>query len=151
MAQLRVGIAHGPEDWPEAAGPARRGRRKSDAQEVAEALSRGGHEVFSILVDGSRDCLTKLAGVESDLVFNLVEGFGDDDTKEPYVAAYYELLGLRYTGSGPLGLSLAMDKALTKKILHFHGVLTPQFVTLYRGRLGWAHDLDFPIVMCAKS
>ncbi len=147
MAQLRIGIAHGPEDWPEAADPARRGRRKSDVQEVAEALRRAGHEVFSICVDGSRDCLAKLAGVQADLTFNLVEGFGDDDTKEPYVAAYYDLLGIRYTGSGPGGLSLAMDKVVTKKVLQFHGVLTPQFVTLYRGRLEWAHDLEFPVIV----
>jgi len=110
-------------------------------------LARAGHDVFFIVVDGSRECLTKLAGVESDLIFNLVEAFGGDDTKEPFVAAYYDLLGLRYTGSGPRGLSLAMDKGLTKKVLQFHGVQTPKFVTVFRGRLDWAHDLDFPVIV----
>ncbi len=147
MAQLRIAIAHGPDDWPEGSEAGRRGRRKSDAQEIAGVLARGGHEVFSVVVDGSRDCLVKLAAVEADLVFNLVEGFGEDDTKEPCVAGYYDLLGLRYTGSGLRGLSLAMDKALTKKVLHFHGIPTPQFVTLYRGRLGWAHDVEFPVIV----
>ena len=39
--------------------------------------------------------------------------------------AYYDLLGLRYTGSGARGLTLAMDKALAKKVFSFHGVATP--------------------------
>ncbi len=147
MAQLRIGIAHSPEDWPEAPGPEGRRRRKSDIQEVTEVLTRADHDVFPVVVDGSRDCLAKLAAVQADLVFNLVEAYGADDTKEPYVAAYYELLGLRYTGSGPRGLSLAMDKALTKKVLHFHGVLTPRFVTHFRGRLDWAHDVEFPVIV----
>lgn len=147
MAKLRIGIAHGPEDWPEAPVPGKRTRRKSDIREVAEALTRADHDVFSVVVDGSRECLGKLAAVQADLIFNLVEAYGSDDTKEPNVAAYYELLGFRYTGSGPRGLSLAMDKALTKKVLHFHGVLTPRFVTHFRGRLDWAHDVEFPVIV----
>ena len=147
MAKLRIGIAHGPDDELATGRGERRDRRKSDVQEVADVLTRGGHDVFSIIVDGRRECLAKLAGVEADLLFNLVEAFGDDDTKEPYVAAYYELLGLRYTGSGPRGLSLAMDKALTKKVLQFHGVQTPKFVTVFRGRLDWAHDVEFPVIV----
>jgi D-alanine-D-alanine ligase len=147
MARLRIAITHGPDDAPVTNGASERPRRKSDVQEVAEVLTRGGHEVFFVVVDGSRECLTKLAAVEADLIFNLVESFGDDDTKEPCVAAYYELLGLRYTGSGARGLSLAMDKALTKKVLQFHGVQTPKFVTVFQGRLDWAHDIDFPVIV----
>lgn len=147
MARLKIGITHGPEDRPETPGPGERPRRKSDVREIAEVLTRAGHDVFFVVVGGSRECLTRLASVEADLLFNLVEAFGDDDTKEPFVAAYYELLGLRYTGSGARGLSLAMDKALTKKVLHFHGVRTPRFVTVFRGRLDWAHDIDFPVIV----
>ncbi|HSD52219.1 MAG TPA: D-alanine--D-alanine ligase, partial [Candidatus Methylomirabilis sp.] len=147
MAKLRIGIAHGPDDEIATGRSERRDRRKSDVQEVADILGRSGHDVFSVMVDGRRECLAKLAAVEADLLFNLVEGFGDDDTKEPHVAAYYELLGLRYTGSGPRGLSLAMDKALTKKVLQFHGVRTPKFVTVFRGRVDWAHDVEFPVIV----
>lgn len=110
-------------------------------------LRRAGHRTFSMVVDGSRGCLNRLARVEADLLFNLVETFGDDDTKEPHVAAYYDLLGLPYTGSGPRGLALAMDKALAKKVLAFHRVQTPRFVTVFRGRLDWAHDIDFPVIV----
>ena len=147
MATLRIGIAHGPEYVPEAPARARRPRRKGDVQEIAEVLARAGHDTFPVVVDGSRECLKRLAGVEADLIFNLVEGFGDDDTKEPYVAAYYDLVGLRYTGSGPRGLSLAIDKAVAKKVFAFHHVPTPMFATVYRGRLEWAHDVEFPVIV----
>lgn len=146
MAKLRIGIAQGPRDAAEKQTRAR-ARRKSDVQEIAEVLTRAGHETFALIVDGSQECLKRLALAEADLVFNLVEAFGDDDTKEPHVAAYYDLIGLRYTGSGPRGLSIAMDKALAKKVLAFHGVRTPMFATVFRGRLDWAHDINFPVIV----
>jgi D-alanine-D-alanine ligase len=141
MAQLRIAIAHGAED------SAPQGRRKTDIQEITEVLEHAGHKIQSVPIDGTRESLTRLAQVEMDLLFNLVEGFGADDTKEPYVAAYYELLGLRYTGSGPRALAVAMDKALTKKVLQFHQVLTPRFVTVFRGRLEWAQEVEFPVIV----
>ncbi len=141
MPQLRIAITHGTDS------PPLPRRRKSDIQEITEVLQRAGHEVVSVPVDGSRASLGRLAELEADLLFNLVEGFGPDDTKELHVAAYYELLGLRYTGSGPRGLGVAMDKALTKKVLQFHEVLTPRFVTVHRGRLEWAHDIEFPVIV----
>jgi len=147
MARLRIGIAHDPDDKPEPQRSGRSARRKSDVQEIAEALKRAGHRTFLIAVDGTPACLKRMARVEADLIFNLVEAFGDDDTKEPHVAAYYDLLGLPFTGSGPRGLSLAMDKALAKKVVSFHGVKTPKFVTVFRGRLDWAHDIDFPVIV----
>ena len=57
------------------------------------------------------------------------------------------LLDLRYTGSSPAGLLLAGDKSLTKKVLSFHGIQTPQFATLYRGAVDWAGDLTFPVIV----
>ena len=146
MPRLRIVIAHDGEAVLVAAGGSPR-RRKSDVEEIAGILRRSGHEVLEAVVDGSAECLARLAGLDADLVFNLVESFGADDTKEPHVAAYYDLLGLRYTGSGPRGLAIGMDKALTKKVLQFHGVQTPRFVTVFRGRVGWAHDLEFPVIV----
>ena len=63
------------------------------------------------------------------------------------VAAYLELLGRPFTGTGSHGLYLAQDKALAKKIFAFHGIRTPNFMTGYRGRLDWAHDIHFPCIV----
>jgi D-alanine-D-alanine ligase len=140
-----VTIAHGSDDRPRPRG--RRRGRKNDVEEIAEILRRGHHDVSFVELDGRRGSLGRLRAVRADLVFNLVEGFGSDDTKEPHVTAYYELLGLRYTGSGPRGLTVGMDKALTKKVLSFHGVRTPQFATVFRSRVGWADDVTFPVMV----
>ena len=126
----------------------RRSARKTDVQEVAHVLRGAGHTVSGIAVDGTPQCLRALTELQPDLIFNLVESFGDDNSKEPHVAAYYELLGLRYTGSGPRGLTLAMDKAVAKKILGFHGVASPKFAVFWRGHLDWdAHDVEFPVIV----
>jgi D-alanine-D-alanine ligase len=144
---MRIIVAHGADESIEALKASTRDRRKTDVQEVAAVLRKAGHDVLGVAVDGKPECLRALAQVQADLVFNLVESFGDDDTKEPHVAAYYDLLGLRYTGSGPRGLSLAMDKAVTKKVVSFHGVETPRWAVVWRGRLDSAHDIDFPVIV----
>jgi D-alanine-D-alanine ligase len=144
VARLRIAIAHGADDLPKGT---EKGRPKTDVEQVALILDRAGHDVSFVLVDGSKECLQRIARLETDLVFNMSEAFGEDDTKEPHVAAYFELVGLRFTGSGPRGLTLAMDKALAKKVLHFHEVLTPRFVTVFKGRLDWAHDIQFPVIV----
>jgi len=140
---MRIIVAHGADESVD--GP--KGRRKTDVQEVAAVLRKAGHEVVGLAVDGTPECLRNLAQAQADLVFNLVESFGDDDTKEPHVAAYYDLLGLRYTGSGARGLTVAMDKPLAKKIFSFHGVETPRWAVVWRGRLDSAHDIDFPVIV----
>ena len=140
---MRIIVAHGADESVD--GP--KGRRKTDVQQVADVLRRAGYEVAGVAVDGTPECLRALAQAQADLVFNLVESFGDDDTKEPHVAAYYDLLGLRYTGSGVRGLTLAMDKALAKKIFSFHGLATPRWAVVWRGRLDSAHDIDFPVIV----
>jgi D-alanine-D-alanine ligase len=148
MAKLRIGIAHGPEEVLAPPKGKKGARRRSAGQEIVAALERAGHETFPVPVEGTPESLRALAQVQADLVFNLVESFGDDDTKEPHVAAYLELLGLRLTGSGPRGLTVAMDKALTKKVLAFHGIPTPRFATVHRGRLDeGAHDVEFPVIV----
>src|SRR5262245_35424283 len=147
MLTMRIVVAHGADESIEPPKGGARGRRRTDVQEIAAVLRKAEHEVAGLAVNGTPECLRALAQLQADLVFNLVESFGGDDTKEPYVAAYYDLLGLRYTGSGPRGLSLAMDKALTKKLISFHGVATPRWAVVYRGRLDSAHDIDFPVIV----
>jgi D-alanine-D-alanine ligase len=144
---MKIVVAHAGDESVEPP-KGRRPAHKTDVQEVAHVLRGAGHEVSGIAVDGTPECLRPLTQLKPDLIFNLVESFGEDNTKEPHVAAYYDLLGLRYTGSGPRGLTLAMDKAVAKKILAFHNVVSPKFAVFWRGRLDWdAHDVEFPVIV----
>lgn len=75
------------------------------ARDVARALRRLGH-VASVVP--MRRPPPRIRG---DAVFNLCEGVDGDPRREPLVAAWLELLGIPYTGSGPDTLWRALDKA----------------------------------------
>ena len=112
------------------------------------ALRENGHETRRVVVDDTVEPLVaSLRRDMPDLVFNLAESFGGKSALESNVAALLNLLKLRYTGSSPAGLIMAGDKTLTKKVLTFHGILTPRFATVFRGNVDWAGDIDFPLIL----
>src|SRR6266850_1706609 len=130
-------------------GP-RRKRAKPDREEIFEVLAKRGHRPEYHCLDGRTRSLKALAGADFDLIFNLTESYAGDDTKDINIAAYLDLLGLPYTGSGPSGLHLAQDKSVAKRLFQFHGIRTPHFATVYRGRLQWSDDLHFPVIVKPK-
>jgi D-alanine-D-alanine ligase len=121
--------------------------KKEVEEEVAEALGKLGHDAALYVLDGSTKGLHGIAKLDGDLVFNLSESFAGNDTADYCIAAYLELLGKRFTGSGSHGLLYAQDKAVAKKILEFHGIHTPVFARSFRGRLDFSHDLAFPVIV----
>jgi D-alanine-D-alanine ligase len=121
--------------------------KKEVEAEVADALTKLGHEPLLYELDGTQKSLLGLARADCDVVFNLAESFADDDTADYKIAAFLELLGRKYTGTGTHGLMLAQDKAVAKKIFAFHGILTPTFAKSFRGRLDFSHDLQFPVIV----
>jgi D-alanine-D-alanine ligase len=117
-------------------------------EQLSGALRTLGHETESMVVDREVDALAgALRRHAPDLVFNLAESFRGKSALESNVAALLNLIDYRYTGSSPAGLFLAGDKSLTKKVLRFHGIQTPEFATLYRGAVDWAGDLTFPVIV----
>ena len=121
--------------------------KKEVEEEVAEALAKLGHEPVLYEVDGTLKSLLGLSRVDCDVVFNLCESFNGDDTADFKIAAYLELIGKKYTGSGTHGLMLAQDKAIAKKIFAFHGIHTPTFAKSFRGRLAFSDELHFPVIV----
>jgi D-alanine-D-alanine ligase len=116
--------------------------------QLEDALKHGGNDCRRLAVDDSVEPLVSaLTHNRPDLVFNLAESFGGKSALESNVAALLNLLGMRYTGSSPAGLMMAGDKTLTKKVLSFHGILTPRFATVFRGAVDWAGDIDFPLIL----
>ncbi len=91
--------------------------------------------------------IANLRAAQPDLVFNLTESFNDKSALDSNLAALLNLLHLRYTGSSPSGLVLAGDKSLTKQLLGFHKIRTPEFATLYRGAADHVGELHFPLIV----
>lgn len=60
----------------------------------------------------------------ADCVFLGLHGADGEDGK---IQAALDLLGVPYTGSGPLASAMAMDKAVTKRLMEGAGVLTPKW------------------------
>ena len=122
-------------------------RPKLDREEIFDALTKLGHEPSYLTVDGEDKSLTAVSKCNADLIFNLTESYAGDDTKDMHLAAYLELIDMPYTGAGPHGLYLAQNKALAKKIFHFHDIRTPFFAVSFKGQLDHAHDIAFPLIV----
>ena len=83
----------------------------------------------------------------ADIVFMGLHGSNGEDGK---VQATFDLLGIRYTGTGYLSSALAMDKGLTKKIFLMDQVPTPKGVSMLKENCTRnIHDLgmEFPVVV----
>ena len=66
----------------------------------------------------------ELRSFKPDLVFNLLHGrYGEDG----YIQSILESEKIKYTHSGVLSSSLAIDKELSKKIFKKHNILTPPY------------------------
>jgi D-alanine-D-alanine ligase len=101
--------------------------------QVAAALRRHRHRVSILGVHGDvRKLIAGLARRKPDLVFNLMETFGDDELGAIGVVGILGMLGLRYTGVGPGELYLQEDKALTKKLLAFDKIPYADFAVFSR-------------------
>jgi D-alanine-D-alanine ligase len=157
-AKLKVAVLY--DSWEETSdepGPPPTGKRrkakrpKLDREEIFEALGKLGHEAVYQMVDGKDPSLAAVARANADLFFNLTESWAGDDTKDMHLAAFLDLVGKRYTGSGPHALYLAQDKALAKKIFHFHGISTPFFAISFKGKIDHSHDIEFPLIIKPTS
>lgn len=106
---------------------------RSAEREVSLMSGQGVHEALrsvgidAHLFDTGQYTLVDLIGAGFDRVFIALHGrYGEDGTLQGAL----ELLNLPYTGSGPLGSSLAMDKIMTKKVWLQHQLPTPAFAVL---------------------
>lgn len=94
--------------------------------DVTSTLRELGHDVTVVGLGADLSVIqTAMGAVKPDVVFNLIESFNNFRHFDQHVVAYLECLGLPYTGCNPRGLTLARDKALTKKILSHHHIRVP--------------------------
>jgi len=96
---------------------------------VCAALKELGHSVEIVpLSHNASAFIGTLVSLKPDLVFNLVESVFGSSAFEMNIPAILDLLKIPYTGSSPIAIALALDKALTKKLLAFHAIRTPDFI-----------------------
>jgi D-alanine-D-alanine ligase len=108
-----------------------------------------GHEVHPL---GIKDDLAGIRQANEELkphiAFNMLEAFHEVGTFDQNVVSYLELIRLSYTGCNPRGMLLARDKALSKKLLHYHRIPVPEFSVVARGRKPkLPKRLTFPLIV----
>ncbi len=104
-------------------------------KDVRNALVKIGHEVVPFGLHNDIEPFLRLVKEQKpDLVFNLSEAFNGNRDFEPNLTALLQLIGVPFTGAGPLGLQLCKDKGLTKVVLGYHRIRTPRFLVLKKSR-----------------
>ena len=88
--------------------------------------------------------LTELAAIrDADVNFLVLHGH---EAEGGAIQAMFDQAGICYTGSGPLGSALAMDKDMSKRILRDAGIPTPAW-QMWPASPGAIADLGFPLVV----
>ncbi|MET4328636.1 D-alanine-D-alanine ligase [Bradyrhizobium sp. i1.15.2] len=120
-------------------------------ESVVAALEEGGHD--TLLCEGDKGLLAMLERFmppdpearPSGIVFNMAYGI-QGECRYTHIPAMLEMAGVPYTGSSPLGHGLALDKAISKRLIRDRGVPTPNFRVMGRGTQS-PGDLRFPVVV----
>lgn len=117
--------------------------------DVIEQLKKNGHKVQVCgLLDSVTPLLSQLKEFKPHCVFNLLEEFNFESQCDYKVLALLELLQVKYTGCNSKGLLLARDKALAKKILKYHKIPTPNFVTFPKAvKKKLPKTMKFPMII----
>lgn len=111
-------------------------------ESLLAALRAAGHE--ATFLEGDASLFETLPRLKPDICFNICEGhFGH--AREAQVPAILEMLRVPYTASGPLTLALALDKPMTKRVLAYHDLPTPQFQVFERDHEPLSEDMTFPL------
>ncbi len=117
--------------------------------DVVTAMQWLGHEAVKLGVHDELAPLRRaLKEVKPHVVFNLLEEFHGEAVYDQHMVSYLELQRAAYTGCNPRGLVLGRDKALSKKVLHYHRIRCPKFAVFPLGRrVRRPPRLPFPLIV----
>jgi len=102
----------------------------STGRQILGALNESHYAVTPLDTLDVPALLASLTDNRPDVAVIALHGKGGEDGT---LQGLLDLLGIRYTGSGVLASALAMDKAMSKRVLTGTGIKMPQDQTLRRG------------------
>lgn len=116
---------------------------------VLEALKQLGYPAEYLAIFDDLDLIQqKLQQFQPDVIFNLADQFKNNRAFDQNIVSFLAMRGVAFTGCGSTGLTLCKHKAVSKKILGYHRIHTPEFVTVARGkRIARPKRLKFPILV----
>lgn len=120
---------------------------QSMESEVVKSLSARHERVEVVPFETAIDrTVHRLQELNPRLVFNLTEWLDGDRRLDAAIAGVLDALKIPYTGTGPVGMHLARDKALSKLIVGALGIAAPRHVIVDSARVHRG-DLDFPLIV----
>ena len=103
------------------------------------------YKILRIDKNNSVEVIQELIEERYEMAINLCEDISGNNLKEPNIPAMLELIGIEYTGSGPLALGLTCYKDRSKHLLKGAGLKTPAFfVTDHEME---KVPIDFPLIV----
>ncbi len=106
------------------------------------------HGVWTAAIEQSDSFIEQLRLHKIDIVFNIAEGRGGR-AREAQTPAMLDMIGIPYTGSDATTLCLALDKALTKRLLGTYHIQAPKSVIFHSAeeRPARLSALRYPLIV----
>lgn len=152
MKKLKITILY--DRWPDQSDAkeielAMSGEGEEAHHHLCEYLGKLGHEIrLHGVYDDVKGLIAELDANPPEIVLNTCESFRRDSSMEFHIPALLDMLGIKYTGSGPGALMFAQDKGLAKKILAYHGLWSADFTVYPRGQFDIRPSkLRFPLIV----
>lgn len=111
---------------------------------IKAALEKYGLD--TVLLEAEPTLPEKLRESGIDLAFNIAEG-SSGRGREAQIPALLSMLGIPFTGSDETTLCIALDKALTKRLLSTYRVRTPKYALLRRGEPLSVSGMKYPVIV----
>ncbi len=115
---------------------------------IEQSLRECGYAPYVLSVDHfSKELVQTLTKIAPKFVFNLCEEINGRSELEMCVAGLLDLMGIPYTGSGPIALGLALNKFHAKQILRAAGLPSARGYLHAPGLKPLRRGVRFPVIV----
>jgi D-alanine-D-alanine ligase len=118
-------------------------------EEMIAHLDKSKYKVMPIKLNNKKDLIEK--AINLDIALLALHGkYGEDGT----IQGTLETLGVPYTGSGMLSSSICMDKNMSKKMIRYENIQTPDWIHLSKMeelQLDKIDKMGYPLVVKPNS
>lgn len=114
-------------------------------EEIFNNLDKSKYDVVKIHLESKKDIFEQIKKQNIDFAFIALHGeFGEDGK----IQAILETLDIPYSGSGVLSSSICMNKVISKKLLTFHNIPTPDWKAVKKVQNDLnINNLNFPVIV----
>jgi D-alanine-D-alanine ligase len=107
------------------------------------------HNIQTVLIEADVSLSQKLRDTHIDIAFNIAEGIRGRG-REAQVPALLNMFDIPFTGSDETTLCVALDKALTKRLLSTYNINTPDYTLISKDFLPHVthiKKLNYPVIV----